>query len=734
MRSRTEGRLKLAISGLVLVSYFGLTSTFRYSPTALLVPVLAILFMPTGEWLDRKFRSYRQLTSLLIMLYILSVPFIIRSYRLLDAVVSLVMFIQVYSLVHAKRERNYGHIMLMCFFMLLAASVLSPRAGIAVVYFFFVVLATWCLALLEMYSAERRIGPARSPIKVFDPRAGEGRRESPRTISWALSSMICLLGVSLVTLAGTLFFVTPRTEAGLLGAATGDRSFTTGLSAEVDLSSGGVLDSNASPVMRVQFPEEPDGLYAGDMLWRVTSLDNYTGKGWVRRGLLTPTRTLNRRTSQFKTDSRTESLEGLDRGSFGHGDVVEQEIFLDSVPEYGIPALQMVKSVIAMESGSPLQFRWVEHGDFTVEVNRRADRNLYLRAWSEVIVRDPAMLRAASEDYSSVMVPSDYRNLTYENLLPETRALVEQISGGAATPYDKVVAIESYFGGNGYSYSKDIPFLPLENPVDAFILEEKSGHCELYASALALMVRSLGIPARVVSGYRGGVFDEADRSYTITNDMAHLWAEVFFLGVGWVPFDPSPPEGVPNRLSIDSIARMYSRYSLKAQILWMSSVVSYAPSEANLFFRDVAVRAFRTVGGGLGSRDLPESEISAIGRFRGPVLLGLMVAMLVAVLFFVRRVLRGPRGRRAALRVDQVRAARVFLILVSRLKRFGVDYSGKTAEEISEALGSGVVDEPGSAEYVLARYNAVRFGRAVMTKRDFSELRRRVRALRPAPR
>ena len=130
MRSGVERRLKLWVSVLVFLGYFALTMTYQYGQTLLLIPVLAVGFMPIGEGLDRRFGWYRQVTSFGILVFILSIPIIIQVYDLLDAVVSVVIFAQIYSLIHTKRERNYGHMLLLSFFLVLAALVLSPQPGI----------------------------------------------------------------------------------------------------------------------------------------------------------------------------------------------------------------------------------------------------------------------------------------------------------------------------------------------------------------------------------------------------------------------------------------------------------------------------------------------------------------------------------------------------------------------------------------------------------------------------
>ena len=728
-----ERRLKLATIALVFVGFFALTSTFRYSTSALMVPLMAVAFMPLGEWLDRKFVAYRQFTSALILLYMFSLPFIVRSYHLLDVVISLVIFIQVYSLLHLKRERNYGHIFLMSFFMVLAASVLSPRAGIALVFIAFIVFAAWGLSLLEMYAAQTRDRrtPGR-PIR-FENMAGQNEAGAfGRALDFG-SSAILIPAVAILGFTVVLFYFTPRTEAGLLGRSDASTRFIMGQSPKVDLTAGGFLGGGGGPVMRVQFPQEPNGMYDGPKFWRSTALDSYTGSSWERRGLITRTPPRNVKIRRFKSDYRLASNEGLDRGSFELGRQVYQEIFLDSPPDMGIPALQMVKMILPGENSPELKFRWDVASDFTVNLGDSAKNGMSIRVWSEAGELDPALLRASSEDYRSVMVESDVRNLTYHNLLPKTQELVHELTDEAPTVYDKVEALTNWLLlGGGFTYSLDIPFLPPDNPIDAFIHEEKSGHCELYASALALMVRSLGVPARVVSGYRGGEWDEADQSYTVTNDMAHLWTEIYFPDVGWVPFDPSPPSTSPPPFSLDSLARVYSRYMLRARLLWLSNVVSFSPDEDQVMFRDLALKAFSSMGDRFEPSGIPETEVTLLQKIRRPLASGVAILAISFLAYVLVRRMRNTGKPRHVLTADQQRAVRLHGLIMRRLRRLGFDGRGMTAEEVGEALAEVGLENRDSALHLLDAYNATRFGMRGLSVERFKEHRQRVRALKPA--
>jgi transglutaminase-like putative cysteine protease len=140
-------------------------------------------------------------------------------------------------------------------------------------------------------------------------------------------------------------------------------------------------------------------------------------------------------------------------------------------------------------------------------------------------------------------LPADDEMLRYTQL-PDLAAsvteLAAQLAAGAQTPYDRVRAVLDHFTdrGNGFVYSlSTAPGTTGDDLAD--FLRSKRGYCEQYAGAMAVLVRAVGVPARVVLGYTPGR-EEADGTRVVTTDDAHAWVEVWFAGLGWIPFDPTP--------------------------------------------------------------------------------------------------------------------------------------------------------------------------------------------------
>lgn len=124
-----------------------------------------------------------------------------------------------------------------------------------------------------------------------------------------------------------------------------------------------------------------------------------------------------------------------------------------------------------------------------------------------------------------------------ENLDPRITALAEEQAGAEQTMYEKVEALERFLRSN-YQYSVNIsPPGDGQDPVSWFLFDERKGFCNYYSSAMVLMARSLGIPARVAVGYRQGTSNEG--TYSIRGKDAHSWVQVYFAGYGWVDFEPT---------------------------------------------------------------------------------------------------------------------------------------------------------------------------------------------------
>ena len=150
----------------------------------------------------------------------------------------------------------------------------------------------------------------------------------------------------------------------------------------------------------------------------------------------------------------------------------------------------------------------------------------------------PAQLRSAGTVYPEE-IADRYTQLPPTGL-ERTRALASRLTEGTTNPYDAVLKMNQYLKET-YPYDLSIP--PQMEEMDAveyFLFEQKRGYCEQFSSSLAVMARSLGIPARVATGYAPGEYNPFTGYYDVRASDAHAWVEVYFPGYGWSTFDPTP--------------------------------------------------------------------------------------------------------------------------------------------------------------------------------------------------
>ena len=180
------------------------------------------------------------------------------------------------------------------------------------------------------------------------------------------------------------------------------------------------------------------------------------------------------------------------------------------------------------------------------------------RAVSEISTVDKATLREAGNDYP-VWVTLRYLQLPPS--LPErVRDLAVVITADAETPYDKTVALERYLRRN-ITYNLDPPPVPEgRDYVDFLLFESQQDYCNGYASAMVVMARSVGIPARVAVGYAQGEYEPERNAFRVRKEDAHSWPEVYFPKYGWLEFEPTAsqtpivrPERPPEEESLDDV-------------------------------------------------------------------------------------------------------------------------------------------------------------------------------------
>jgi hypothetical protein len=178
---------------------------------------------------------------------------------------------------------------------------------------------------------------------------------------------------------------------------------------------------------------------------------------------------------------------------------------------------------------------------------RNSRRGLYSR-YEEVIFKNSNKYKSSALSRSDIEKLTDMSDSAYARYLQLPKELPERVSklaseitSSAENDYDRAKAIESYLSKN-YKYTLEPGNIPENRDfVDYFLFDSMQGYCTYYASAMTVLVRSIGIPARYVEGYILPSKPVSGNSYEVTNKEAHAWVEVYFEGFGWIPFEPTSP-------------------------------------------------------------------------------------------------------------------------------------------------------------------------------------------------
>jgi transglutaminase-like putative cysteine protease len=160
---------------------------------------------------------------------------------------------------------------------------------------------------------------------------------------------------------------------------------------------------------------------------------------------------------------------------------------------------------------------------------------------------DPEQLRAASASAAPgavhLSLPDDFPG--------DVAEIARQVTAGADSPYDSAIALQTWFRSE-FTYSLDVQRGHGNSAIESFLLD-RVGYCEQFAATFAAMARTLGIPSRVAVGYTTGL-RSADGWYSVYGKNAHAWPELWFDGIGWVPFEPTPGRGNPGTEQYTGVA------------------------------------------------------------------------------------------------------------------------------------------------------------------------------------
>lgn len=265
------------------------------------------------------------------------------------------------------------------------------------------------------------------------------------------------------------------------------------------------------------------------LYWRSLTYDRYTGRGWSTAAFQLET---------IPPDRQLESrLARQDAAAF-----LELGVNFRTVQPAGL----LFASGELLSADQPIQAAWRSPSDlFGAQIQSSS-----YRVSTRLPRPSTAQLRAAGRAYPA-WVEQTYLQLPRSVPL-RVWALALDLTSTQPTPYDQALAIEGYL--RRFPYTLDLDRPPADRDlVDYFLFDLQRGYCDYYASAMVVLARASGLPARLVQGYAAGRSLDG-RQYLVTEADAHAWVEVFFPGYGWVEFEPTPSLPAIQRPSQDTLA------------------------------------------------------------------------------------------------------------------------------------------------------------------------------------
>ncbi len=498
--------------------------------------------------------------------------------------------------------KDFLQLMALSFVMLLVGAIVSPGPAFAAAFLVYTVLTMWGLTLLHLtreieihthtgpehltpeppgkrrWFGLRKALPPPPPSPWPDAAADENvlawrtRRLLTKRFLAALSGM----AMGMLVISALFFFLFPRIGVGLLFAQTRGHSVT-GFGLDAQLGNFGQIKSSPEVVARVSFPKDPKRMQDPVRL-RGASFENFVGNGWTRpQG--DPTDLMMDMNGRYVVpwaghpDPQTERTVLVDV----YLEPLGQDIKVLFAPPRA-RTVQILDATFDMYRGRSRRVRGTEAGDLTYRVRSallKTQPDMALHYAVEAIeplsdATEMALLRAADDAPNEDV--ADRWLAVPRSLDPRVATLAARLVGKATTRYDRAATLqEALRTGWTYSLAGDQDDA---RPLADFLFGKKHGHCEYFATAMALMLRTQGIPARVVHGFAGGVYNPYGEYRMIRQADAHSWVEVYFEGVGWRTFDPTPPGGQvpPEDTGIGAAVRQLAD---GAAMLWYQWIVEY---------------------------------------------------------------------------------------------------------------------------------------------------------------
>ncbi len=499
-----------------------------------------------GRWLSNRALNLLGLAYLPVLVLDIAAS---ARIQMLRPVLHLALFGVLAKLWSLREEKQKWQTWMGIFFLFLGAMATSVHPSV-VLYLVVFVSLTVVLMVRFVYLhvltsfGHRDLEPPQLPVRAF------------------------LVGAVAATLlmAVPLFALLPRVRAPyIMAPGGGQMEARAGFSDAMSLDLIGRIRDNRQIAMRLTFAGNPAP--PGAMRFKAATYDVWQGRTWRRSG---NSRTLRRspREGRFRLaeGARTAAVEIALEPLRSTSLIVPMDTL----------AIEIDLAVLDLDRGGALFLKGMPGEVLNYKVRMGS---------SEVSLADPpvgtegATVVAGDSARPEATDPA----LDMSGVTPPIAALAVQWAG-AGTPSERARRIERHLLFE-FEYTQEFIGRGGDRPIEYFLLEARRGHCEYFASAMVLLLRSQGIPARLITGFYGAEYAPWERSWVVRQSNAHAWVEGYLPGLGWQVFDPTPPSGRPTSDAASLLGSVRSAWEFVV-FRWDRYVISFDfYDQVGIFFR-----------------------------------------------------------------------------------------------------------------------------------------------------
>jgi len=542
---------EISCHGLMMSAFFALALTGRLN-----LPAIVIFTIGVGV---SGYRTIRHLPPplsargafLLSCAYIFFflVDMIVISRSFITASIHLVLFLQLAKLYQEKTDKDNLYLILLSFLQVLAASSLTIDITFIAALFMFLIALVSTLMSFDMSRSERK-----SSLRA-------------RQVAMPVGGMSVWATLWVIVIAVVLFLAIPRVGTGYFTRAATQSLLISGFTDTVQLGEIGQVKLSTAVVMRAR---HISGTPFAVLKWRGIALDHFDGHSW------------------YKTDrKRVQMQASADIGQYTIRPIVQRrdaaryEILLEPLATNTLFGPHQVRAVSGRIQG-------IEYdSDGSIFLRLPTSRRIQYQVLSEI----PDRSRMAANPLPEEQIPEDIRQRYLQlpnNIDPRIVELGVDITEKGTSTIEKASLVESYLKRR-YGYTLNVTWTPGPQPLSTFLFDARAGHCEYFASSMAILLRASGVPTRLVNGFLMGEYNPVGDSYIVRQSDAHSWVEVYIPGTGWIEFDPTPPDPNPHEMNL---ATQMAHYIDAMELFWSSYILVYDSGAQMQLFRSAQDRVY----------------------------------------------------------------------------------------------------------------------------------------------